>query len=73
MAEIAVDSTCLDSVDYEPSTETMILDFDRGGVYSYATVPQAIYDALIAAASKGTYFNANIRNAGYAYTQISRL
>jgi lysyl-tRNA synthetase class 2 len=41
---------------------TLELRFRRGTVYRYFTVPAAVFQDLIDAPSKGSYFNRNIRN-----------
>jgi hypothetical protein len=66
----AVLSTCLDNADYNVGTSTLTLVFDKWGTYEFYSVAQAVYDALIAAPSKGQYFNYSIRTAGYTYVRI---
>ena len=63
-------STCLDLIGWDSIPLTLGISFDFGGTYLYFAIPQAIYDAFIIAPSKGTYFNSNIRNAGYSYAKI---
>lgn len=67
----AVISTCLDNADYNTGTSTLTLVFDKWGTFEFYSVALAVYDALIAAASKGQYFNFNIRNANYTYLRIA--
>lgn len=43
--------------------------FKNGRTYRYAGVPTAVYDAFVAADSKGTFFNARIQGR-YSYTQL---
>jgi hypothetical protein len=57
----AVRSSLLSSVGYSINA-TLDLELRSGAVYCYFAVPQAVFDGLIAAESKGIYFNRNIRN-----------
>lgn len=57
----AVQSSLLSSVGYS-TDETLELEFRGGPVYRYFAVAQTVFDGLIAAESKGIYFNRNIRN-----------
>ena len=41
---------------------TLELVFRSGAIYRYFAVPRPVVDGLIAAASKGAYFNTHIRN-----------
>jgi hypothetical protein len=38
------------------------LEFRSGAIYRYFAVPPAVVEGLIAAESKGAYFNRHIRN-----------
>lgn len=62
MHHTPVSSSNLDSVGYDPDTQTLEVSFKSGGLYSYAGVPQSVYDGLMAADSHGGYFWANIRD-----------
>lgn len=63
-------STAVHSLDYDEYSETLTVHFTDGSVYAYWNVPAEEYAALLYAASPGTYFNANVRNAGYSYKQM---
>jgi hypothetical protein len=54
-------SSLLKSIGYSIDT-TLELEFRSGAIYRYLAVPQAVFEALIAAKSKGAYFNRNVRN-----------
>ena len=49
---------------------TLYIEFNNGGVYSYAQVPKTVFQDLIIAESAGKYFTANIRNK-YETTRVS--
>jgi len=63
MEPIPVDSTLLLWVLYIPEQRRLRLKFRSGDVYDYSAVPQPIYQILLAAESKGRYFNHDIRDA----------
>ena len=58
---VAVDSSVLASVTYDGSESVLQLEFRNGAIYRYVAVPAAVYDDLLAADSKGSYFNGRIR------------
>jgi len=66
-----VQSSNLASVGYEPETSTLEIEFHNGGIYQYFQVPQEIYEGLMNAGSKGTFFHQFIRKAGYPYTKVA--
>lgn len=71
MNRVPVVSSNLAEVGYDSVTSSLEIAFKHGGVYHYAAVPSTIYVALMAAPSKGHYFDIYIRNAGYIATKIS--
>ena len=66
--EPVVSSTVL-SIGYEPSSETLEVEFQRGGVYQYYNVPEPVYQTFMASDSKGAFLQANIRNA-FPYSRV---
>ena len=65
----SIDSSVIRSVTYGADA-TLTVRLHRGVVYRYFTVPRTVFDALLAAASKGTYFNRHIRD-GFPYQRVS--
>lgn len=57
----AIDSSVLAAAAYA-TDGTLELHFRSRAVYRYFAVPPAVFQDLIAAPSKGSYFNQNIRN-----------
>ena len=57
-----VNSSNLESVGYEPSSKTLEIEFNSGGVYQYSGVPPQAYSGLMNAASHGKYFHQNIKD-----------
>lgn len=71
MVRKRVDSTTMRSVGYEAKSRILEIEFNSGAVYQYLGVPARVHEELMQAASKGRYFNNEIRD-GYAYEEVSR-
>ena len=48
---------------YAVEKSTLLITFSKGGVYSYADVPVALFYRFIAAESHGKFFHAEIRKS----------
>jgi hypothetical protein len=67
-----VESSNIASIGYDPETQTLEIEFKRGGVYQYSDVPADVWEAFQAAESKGKFFHAEIKKGGgYEYTKVS--
>ena len=64
-----VTSSSIHSVGYDPQSRILEIEFHSDGVYQYEDVSQDIYDALMAATSKGQYFTERIRDH-YSWRRI---
>jgi len=62
MRRTSVDSTTMRSVGYDSAEQILEVEFTSGAVYHYLEVPAAVFDELMAAESKGRYFNQEIRD-----------
>ena len=69
MRVTALESTTLVTVSYDDARELLQLEFCSRAVYLYFGVPEAVFEALLDAPSKGRYFNGAIRGR-YPYRQI---
>ena len=56
-----VESSTLLAIGYDATSEILQLEFRSHAVYQYLGVPGSVYAALVAAPSKGRYFNGAIR------------
>ncbi|MFP4298964.1 MAG: lysine--tRNA ligase [Spirulinaceae cyanobacterium] len=63
-------SVAVKEFDYDTEKKILRVEFDRGGVYLYHDVPEAIYKEMKAAPSVGQYFNNTIRDR-YGYDRES--
>lgn len=70
MQRIPVTSSNLKDVGYDSQTFTLEIGFLNGRVYQYFNVPEARYDGLMNASSKGSYFDAYIKKGGHRYNQV---
>ena len=72
MNSTAVESITLATVAYDGARERLQLEFRSRAVYQYFGVPAAVHEALLRAASKGSYFNRAIRGR-FPYRLVSKL
>lgn len=71
MERTPVKSSDLASVGYDASSRILEIEFSSGSLYEYSGVPSGVYQGLVAAESKGVYFNEIVKKGGYPYTRIS--
>jgi len=70
MERIPVSSSNLASVGYDPTSATLEIEFRSSGIYQYYGVPEDVYEGLMGAGSKGTFFDQSIKKAGYSYRKV---
>lgn len=69
MVRQTVISSELQAVAYDDQGLILEIEFRNGRIYRYQPVPESIYRALMAAESKGRFFNALIRDK-YSYQRV---
>lgn len=57
-----VNSSAIARVEYDPLSRTLSIWFHVSGRYDYYDVPSGLYQGLLYASSKGTFFNRFIRD-----------
>jgi hypothetical protein len=62
MEMVAVRSEAMNAVGYDAGTRRMRISFQQGHSYDFCNVPPTIHQGLMAAPSKGTYYNRYIRD-----------
>ena len=72
MRRIPLASSTLASIRYFPQGRELEVEFGSGKIYRYLNVPPEVYTELLAAPSKGAYYNFNIRNR-FPFHQLSLL
>lgn len=70
MHRVPVVSTTMNSVGYDPEKRTLEIEFTGGEVYEYYEVPEEIHRDLMAAESKGRYFNLVFRPLGFDFRHL---
>jgi len=68
MLLVPVSSSNLAAIGYDPTAAELQVQFQTGAIYAYHNVPPEVYDGLVNASSKGTYFAEMIRSVPWAYT-----
>jgi len=68
---VALNSSLLANVSYDAGQSVLQLELCDGAIYRYFDVPPVIYEGLLAADSKGSYFNREIRNC-FRYARVRR-
>jgi hypothetical protein len=68
---VDVNSSLLANVSYDAGQSVLQLELCDGAIYRYFDVPPVIYEGLLAANSKGSYFNREIRNC-FRYALVRR-
>ncbi len=71
LRRIRLESSTLASVLYLPDERELEAEFRSGKIYRYFDVPPQTYHELLAAPSKGIYFNSNIRTR-FIFQQLNR-
>ncbi len=56
-----VESSCVARLDYDPNAEEVYVEFHDSGLYAYRGVPPHVYEEFLAADSKGTFVNEEIK------------
>ena len=64
-----VESSNIESIGYDSSSQTLEIEFLNGSIYQYFDIPQYIYDGLIGADSHGKYLADNIKGR-YRYSKV---
>jgi len=59
---IRVISSAIAAVGYDANSMQMQIRFVQGHSYTFCRVPQSVFDGLLAASSKGRYYDQHIRD-----------
>ena len=57
-----VESDVIHAIGYADEVQVLEVIFNNGQIYQYRNVPRAAFEQLMAAESKGKYFQENIRD-----------
>jgi hypothetical protein len=64
---LPVQSSNLKAIGYDHATQTLAVQFPNGNIYHYDSVPQSVYDNLMADESKGSFFSKFIRQKYHSH------
>jgi hypothetical protein len=70
MERVSVNSSYIASIGYDASTMTLEIQFRNGSIYQYYGVPAEVYEGLMNAGSKGSYFHHHIKGASYPCAKV---
>ena len=70
MELVKVKSSNLDAVGYDESSSTLRILFHTGVAYDYSGVPQELYNQLMEASSKGSFFQEHVVGK-FKYTKVN--
>jgi KTSC domain len=62
MEMVRVNSSAISAVGYDENSRRMKIRFKQGDTYDFCRVPSNIFQGLLSARSKGTYYNDHIRD-----------
>lgn len=54
---------------YDSDTSVLFIEFTKGGAYQYFDVPEAVFEAMKVAGSKGQYFAQSIKGV-FRYARV---
>ena len=69
MNRISLNSTNVSSAGYDDQSQTLEIEFRRGGIYQYFDVPRLTYDQFMSASSPGDYLHDQIRGT-FRYARV---
>lgn len=59
---IPVDSSRINAIGYDEDSQTMVIEFQRGGKYAYTNVDKQLHSNFMKHPSKGKYFESSIKD-----------
>lgn len=66
-----IDSSAILAFGYSEQFAVLDVQFQKGGVYRYFAVPRRLYELFLAADSKGTFLNQQIKDR-YPFLRLTR-
>jgi hypothetical protein len=59
---VRVSSDAIHDLAYDPETLELHVTFHHGGTYTHGGVPAELYERFLAAPSKGSFYNAELKH-----------
>ena len=70
MKRVALQSSSLRSLGYDPEQQILEVEFSSGALYRYEAVPPEVVQALLEADSLGRHFNQVFKPQHYRYRRV---
>jgi len=70
MKRVAVNSSSLRALGYDPAGQVLEVEFHNGSVYRYEQVPPEVVQSLLEADSLGRHFNRVFKPQHYPYCRL---
>lgn len=70
LKRVALESSSLRNVAYDPERQVLEVEFSGGGRYRYQQVPLEVVAALAVADSPGTFFNQVFKSWDFPYQRL---
>ena len=71
MDRTPVESSAIRSVGYDSERHTLDVEFQSGAVYRYFDVPVAVHQGLVAAESRGRYYDEAVKKQGFRFERLA--
>jgi len=71
MKLVLVESSNLSAIAYDEVNKKLYVQFSSGGIYSYSDVIPEVHEQFMVSESKGRFFHANVKSAGYKYQRLT--
>jgi len=71
MKHVALNSSSLRALGYDPDEQALEVEFHNGALYRYEQVPPEVVQALLEADSLGRHFNQVFKPQHYAYRRLA--
>ena len=69
MPRVTMFSSAIRTVEYDEARQRLVITLANGRTYRYLDVPPDVYQAFLAAQSKGRFYNDHIRDV-YLYDRL---
>ena len=62
MEMLRVNSSAISAIGYDPGSKRMRIKFTNGNTYDFCNVPEHVFNGLLKASSKGTYYTDHVKD-----------
>jgi hypothetical protein len=65
-----VESSCVAAIGYDHGAQEVYVEFIGSGTYAYRPAPDSVWQAFLAADSKGTFVNEVLKQPEYRFRKV---